>query len=243
MANAFDLSGQRIAIAGAGGGIGQATAHLLAGMGADLQLADLEAPAPLADYISGLGQAAQATALDVTDRGAVEAWAEACGKVDALIDCAAICPFDDWADDGWDEVAARVFTVNLGGPINLARAFMGPMIEHGGGRIALVGSIAGRLGGVRAAPHYVMSKGGIHGFVRWAAKKGAPHNVLVNAVAPGPVATPMTQGEPFEPESFPMRRIAQAEEIAGPLAFLVSPAARHIHGTSQVIDGGGAKSL
>ncbi len=237
MANAFDLSGQRIAIAGAGGGIGQATAHLLAGMGADLMLADLEAPAPLADYISGLGRTAEATALDVTDRGAVETWAETCGKVDALIDCAAICPFDDWTDDGWDAVAARVFAVNLGGPINLTRAFMTGMMARDGGRIALVGSIAGRLGGVRAAPHYVMSKGGIHGFVRWAAKKGAAHNVLVNAVAPGPVATPMTQGEPFEPAGFPMRRIAQAEEIAGPLAFLVSPAASYVSGAVLDING------
>jgi NAD(P)-dependent dehydrogenase (short-subunit alcohol dehydrogenase family) len=154
-----------------------------------------------------------------------------------LIDCAAICPFDDWADDGWDAVAARVFAVNLGGPINLTRAFMTGMMARDGGRIALVGSIAGRLGGVRAAPHYVMSKGGIHGFVRWAARKGAAHNVLVNAVAPGPVATPMTQGEPFEPAGFPMRRIAQAEEIAGPLAFLVSPAASYVSGAVLDING------
>ncbi|MDP6705716.1 MAG: SDR family oxidoreductase [Alphaproteobacteria bacterium] len=237
MGNAFDLRGKRIAIAGAGGGIGQATARLVAEMGAEVLLSDLEAPAPLADYLAGQGGTATASALDVTDRGAVEDWANSCGAVDALVDCAAICPFDDWGDDGWDQVAARVFNINLQGPINLTRAFMAGMIEREGGQIALVGSIAGRLGGVRAAPHYVMSKGGIHGFVRWAAKKGAPHGVLVNAVAPGPVATPMTQGEPFEPESFPMRRIAQAEEIAGPLAFLVSPAASYVSGAVLDING------
>ncbi len=237
MVEAFDLSGMRVAISGAGGGIGSATARLVASMGADVMLADLEAPAPLADYISSKGREATATALDVTDRDAVDAWAVDCGAVDALIDCAAICPFDDWDDDGWDDVAARVFNVNLQGPLNLTRAFMAGMKERGSGRIALVGSIAGRLGGVRAAPHYVMSKGGIHGFVRWAAKKGAPYNVLINAVAPGPVATPMTQGEPFEPESFPMRRIAAAEEIAGPLAFLVSPAASYVSGAVLDING------
>ena len=237
MAEAFDLSGMRVAISGAGGGIGSATARLVASMGADVMLADLEAPAPLADYISSQGREATATALDVTNRDAVDAWATDCGAVDALIDCAAICPFDDWDDDGWDDVAARVFNVNLQGPLNLTRAFMAGMKERGSGRIALVGSIAGRLGGVRAAPHYVMSKGGIHGFVRWAAKKGAPYNVLINAVAPGPVATPMTQGEPFEPESFPMRRIAAAEEIAGPLAFLVSPAASYVSGAVLDING------
>ena len=73
--DAFDLSNQRIAIAGAAGGIGQETAKLVAGMGADVMLSDLESPAPLADYISGLGRTATATALDVTNREAVEAWA------------------------------------------------------------------------------------------------------------------------------------------------------------------------
>ena len=68
MVEAFDLSGMRVAISGAGGGIGSATARLVASMGADVMLADLEAPAPLADYISSKGREATATALDVTDR-------------------------------------------------------------------------------------------------------------------------------------------------------------------------------
>ena len=172
MTNQFNLSGTRIAITGAGGGIGAETARLVATMGADLMLSDLQAPEPLADYLRGQGRDATAAALDVTDRAAVEAWAEACGKVDALIDCAAICPFDDWEEDGWDDVAARVFNINLQGPVNLCRAFMPGMMARNAGKIALIGSIAGRLGGVRAAPHYVMSKGGIHAYVRWLAKKG-----------------------------------------------------------------------
>jgi len=237
MANAFDLSGMRIAISGAGGGIGSETARLVASMGADVLLSDLEAPEPLADYLRGQGRQAEAAALNVTDRGAVEAWAESCGAVDALIDCAAICPFDDWEDDGWDAVASRVFTINLQGPINLCRAFMPGMISRKAGKIALIGSIAGRLGGVRAAPHYVMSKGGIHAYVRWLAKKGAPHNVVVNAVAPGPVATAMTQGQDLHPETFPMKRMAEASEIAGPLAFLVSPAANYISGAVLDVNG------
>jgi NAD(P)-dependent dehydrogenase (short-subunit alcohol dehydrogenase family) len=237
MANQFDLSGMRIAISGAGGGIGSETARLVATMGADVMLADLQAPGPLADYLRGQARKATASSLDVTDRAAVEAWAKSCGAVDALIDCAAICPFDDWTDDGWDDVAARVFNINLQGPINLCRAFMPAMIDLKAGKIALIGSIAGRLGGVRAAPHYVMSKGGIHAYVRWLAKKGAPHNVVVNAVAPGPVATPMTQGENFGPENFPMKRMAAAAEIAGPLAFLVSPAANYVSGAVLDVNG------
>lgn len=238
MATAFDLTGQRIAITGAAGGIGAAAAKLVAEMGADVFVSDLEAPTALANYIGSKGRESSATALDVTDRQAVEAWATVCGPVTGLIDCAAICPFDDWHDEGWDDVAARVFNINLQGPLNLTRAFMTGMIDRGqGGRIALVGSIAGRIGGVAAAPHYAMAKGGIHSFVRWASRRGAPYNVLVNAVAPAPVATPMTQSQEFSNELFPMKRISEAEEIAGPLAFLVSPAASYVAGVVLDVNG------
>ena len=234
----FDLSGQRIAITGAGGGIGSATARLVADMGADVCLSDIEAPEAVAQSVTALGRTADATAVDATDRAAVEAWADACGAVDALIDCAAICPFDDWHDDGWDDVAARVFDINLQGPLNVTRAFMPGMIERGGGRMVLIASIAGRFGGLRSAPHYIMSKGGIISFVRWLARQGAPHNILANGVAPAPVETAMTAGETFRPEEFPLRRMAQADEIAGPLAFLVSPAASYV--TGAVLDVNGA---
>jgi NAD(P)-dependent dehydrogenase (short-subunit alcohol dehydrogenase family) len=238
MAAQFDLTGQRIAITGAGGGIGSNTAKLVAEMGADVMLSDLESPQALADYIVSKGREATATALDVTDRAQVEAWAEACDVTTSLIDCAAICPFDDWNDEGWDDVAAKVFNINLQGPLNLTRAFMNGMVERGnGGRIALVGSIAGRIGGVAAAPHYAMAKGGIHSFVRWASRRGAPHNILINAVAPAPVATPMTQSQSFKHVAFPMKRISEAEEIAGPLAFLVSPAASYVAGAVLDING------
>ena len=82
-----------------------------------------------------------------------------------------------------------------------------------------------------------MSKGAIHSFVRWSSRRGAPHNVLVNAVAPGPVRTPMTAGQTFDNARFPLGRMAQAEEIAGPLVFLVSPAASYISGAVLDING------
>ena len=89
MTHPFDLSNMRIAISGAGGGIGSATARLTAEIGAEVMLSDLEAPAALADELRARGRPAEAAALDVTDRGAVEAWAKACSVVDAFIDCAA----------------------------------------------------------------------------------------------------------------------------------------------------------
>ena len=238
MTNPFTLEGMRIAITGAGGGIGSTTARLAADLGADVMVSDLQAPDAVAESVRERGRQSEAAALDVTDRAAVEGWAASCGSVDALVDCAAICPFDDWLDEGWDEAADRVFDINLHGPLHLVRAFMGPMAERGGGRIALVGSIAGRVGGLHAAPHYVMSKGAIHSFVRWCSRRGAPHKVLVNAVAPGPVRTPMTANQTFDSAYFPLGRMANPEEIAGPLVFLVSPAASYVSGV--VLDANGA---
>ena len=128
--------------------------------------------------------------------------------------------------------------MNLGGPINLLRAFMPRMKEQGHGQIALVGSVAGKVGGVRAAPHYVMSKGGIHSFVRWAAKRGAPDNILINAIAPGVVDTPMTESQTFDATNdFPLGRKATAAEMAGPLVFLVSPAATYMSGSVVDVNG------
>ena len=235
---AFDLNGRTVAITGANGGIGAAVASLAAAQGADVALADLTPATEVANVVRDQGRAASVTALDITNRDAVENWAAEVGPVDALIDCAAICPFDDWEGFGWDESFERVREVNLHGPINLCRAFMRPMMKRGGGRVVLVGSVAGRIGGVRSAPHYVMSKGGIHSFVRWAAKLGAPHNVLVNAVAPGVVATNMTAEQSFDKNDFPLLRKAKAEEIAGPLVFLVSPASSYV--TGAVLDVNGA---
>ena len=120
MAAQFDLAGARIAITGAGGGIGTETAKLVAEMGADVLLSDIEAPGPLADYIASKGRETSATALDVTDRAAVEAWAADCGAVTALIDCAAICPFDDWNDGELDHLIAYITDFPPNGPLAAA---------------------------------------------------------------------------------------------------------------------------
>ena len=95
--------------------------------------------------------------------------------------------------------------------------------------------LEGFAGGLVAAPHYTMSKGAIHSFVRWCSRRGAPYNVLVNAVAPGPVRTPTTASQTFDNSAFPLGRMA--EEIVGPLVFLVSPAASYVGGAVLGING------
>ena len=95
--------------------------------------------------------------------------------------------------------------VNVHGPIHAARAFLPGMIARRRGRIVLVGSLAGRMGGLIAGPHYVASKGAVHALVKWLARQAAPHGVLVNGIAPASVATPMMDGPAGRPRAHPAR--------------------------------------
>jgi NAD(P)-dependent dehydrogenase (short-subunit alcohol dehydrogenase family) len=236
---AFDMHGLRVLITGAAGGIGSETAKLCSQLGATTLLADV------GSHLSGMESLAASltgveavTSLDISDRHAVEALIATYPPFDALIDTAAICPFDeDWMQPDWDEKFHRVMKVNVLGPINLVRAVMPGMIERKHGSIALCGSIAGWMGGLLAAPHYVASKGGVHALVRWFAQRATPHQVRVNAVAPGPIATGMTDGQPYNKDNYPMKRMGEPQEIANALVFLSSPAASFIAGSVMDVNG------
>jgi NAD(P)-dependent dehydrogenase (short-subunit alcohol dehydrogenase family) len=238
MRSAFDLSGQRILITGAAGGIGEATARVCASLGAELLLVDRRPSDGLARQLNEAGGDARAFACDVTSRAEVEALAASIGAPDALVLAAGICPWDDWQEPGWDEVFDEVIAVNLHGPIHCARAWLPGMIERRRGRMVLVGSVAGRIGGLVASAHYVASKGGLHALVKWLAKRGAPHGVLVNGIAPGPIETAMTRGQAFDLARIPLGRMGAADEIAWPIAFLCSPAAGYITGAVLDVNGG-----
>jgi NAD(P)-dependent dehydrogenase (short-subunit alcohol dehydrogenase family) len=238
MRSAFDLSGQRILITGAAGGIGEMTARVCGSLGATLLLVDQRPTERLAQQLREAGSEARALSCDVASRTEVEELAASTGRVDALVLGAALCPWDDWQDPGWDEVFDRVMAVNLHGPIHFARAYLPGMIEVGHGRMVLIGSVAGRMGGLIASAHYVASKGGLHALVKWLAKRGAPHNVLVNGIAPGAIDTEMTRGQPIDPPHIPLGRKGQAEEVAWPIAFLCSPAAGYVTGTVLDVNGG-----
>lgn len=231
----FDLTGRRILITGAAGGIGGATARLCSQHGATVILADQMA-APLIAERAGVE--AECHSVDVSDRKAVTGMAAAIGPIYALIDTAAICPDDDWMADDWDESLERVLAVNVRGPLNLARAFFPGMVAQGEGRIVLCGSVAEWMGGMLSGPHYAFSKGGIHAFTRWLARRGAPHNVLVNAIAPGPVATGMTAGRGYEHQAYPLGRMAGPEEIASAALFLAGSGSSFMTGSVMDVNGG-----
>lgn len=237
MLEPFSLRGKRTVIVGAGGGIGAATARLMAAADATLLLADRAPPEALAAEIVRRGGSAAARACDLGVREEIEALLAAAGPVDAVVAAAAVCPWDDWHAPGWDEVFDEVISVNLKGAVMLCRAAMDNMRGRGG-RIVLVSSLAGRTGGLIASPHYVASKGGLQAFVKWLARQGAPEGILVNAVAPASVRTPMMEGRPVDLGGIPLGRMAEPEEIAGPIAFLCSPAASYVTGCVLDVNGG-----
>ena len=237
---AFDMQGLRVLITGAAGGIGSETAKLCSQLGATTVLTDVDSTIErMASLASTLRDVEAVEPLDIADRRAVEALVACHAPFDALIDTAAICPFDeDWMQPEWDDKFHRVMTVNVLGPINLVRAVMPGMIERKRGSIALCGSIAGWMGGLLAAPHYAASKGSVHALVRWFAQRATPHHVRVNAVAPGPIATGMTDGQPYNKDNYPMKRMGDPQEIANALVFLSSPAASFIAGSVMDVNGG-----
>lgn len=226
-------------ISGAAGGIGSATARLCVEQGASLVLVDVVGGDRIRERV-GEKAASQAEiySLDTGSRQDVTKVSRQIGPVFGLIDTAAIAPLDDWMADDWDDALEKVIRANIKGPINLTRAFLPGMIEKGEGRIVLCGSVAGWMGGIRSGPHYAFSKGGIHSFVRWLSRQGAPRNVLVNGIAPGPVETAMTEGKGYDPAVYPLKRMAKPEEIAATAVFLCGAGAGYASGAIFDINGG-----
>jgi len=234
----FSIRGRRAVIVGAGGGIGRATARALGELGAELCLLDRAAPLDLVSELIGAGASAVAMSCDASSTGSLKTALSSFGVADILVYLAAISPWDDWKSVDFEQRFDEVIAVNLRGAAMAARALLPGMIERKWGRVVLVGSLAGKTGGLIAGAHYAASKGGLHALVKWLAQRAAPHNVLVNGVAPASTATPMMEGRPVDLERIPLRRMSQPEEVAWPIAFLCSEAASYICGTVLDINGG-----
>jgi NAD(P)-dependent dehydrogenase (short-subunit alcohol dehydrogenase family) len=239
----IDLEDQVAVVTGASQGIGRACCLALCREGAKVAAIDINPSEQTADAIRTMGREVLGFNCDIRDRTAVAkvvseviaAW----GRLDILVNNAGILGesalrFEEYTSDLWD----RVLQTNLGGTFLMTQAVWPFMRSREAGKIICMGSIAGRVGGVLAGPHYCASKGGIHSFVKWAAKRGAPHGVYVNGIAPGPIATPMTENEPYKDEMVPMGRLGQPEDIAEVIVFLASQASNFITGCILDVNGG-----
>ena len=239
-------------ITGAGGGIGGATAERLAENGVHVAVADLDAglAEAVADRIVSAGGTAQALTLDVTDSGQVAASVTAAeaalGPIDYLVNTAGIFQWAN-AEDISDADFESMFRVHVFGMHAVTRAVLSGMQARKAGSIVNVTSIHA-IRGQSLTAHYSAAKGAILAYTKSLAREKSPLGIRVNAVAPGPIDTPLWRGELAEDEIaekmaqrstvIPMDRLGTADEVAAGIVFLLSPGASYLTGHIMTIDGG-----
>jgi 3-oxoacyl-[acyl-carrier protein] reductase len=236
-------------VSGASRGIGAATARLVARAGADV-LVGYRARAEDAERVAGavraLGRRAAVHAADLaTPEGCdalVAAGVAALGGVDAVVINHGVWPAEEVAVVEMDDARwRRTMRENGDSMFWLARAAARAL--GAGGRIVMVSSTAGQRGEAMHAD-YAATKGAMISFVKSLAVELAPRDVTVNAVAPGWVDTEMTNAAMREggreriARTIPIGRVATADDVAGPIAFLCSPLARHVTGEVLNVNGG-----
>jgi 2-deoxy-D-gluconate 3-dehydrogenase len=246
----IDLGDKTAVVTGAAMGIGLAIANRLHEAGAAVVLADLDAEAA-ADAAERLEATRPGSALavsaDVADPAAVGAMIRAAvdrfGGVDVLVNNAGIYPFVPFLEADL-AMFERVLRVNLTGAFLAMQAAARQMVAQGrGGRIVNVTSIDALHPSMTGLAHYDASKHGLWGLTKNVALELAEHGIAVNALAPGAVATPGTAGVARDAleqslQRIPVHRMADPDEIARAVLFLVSDLASYVLGSQLVVDGG-----
>jgi 3-oxoacyl-[acyl-carrier protein] reductase len=242
------FQGKTVLVTGGAKGIGAATATRFASEGATVVVADFD-EATAQETAQAIG--GHAVQCDVTKREDVEAAVEAAvshgGSLDVLVTCAGIIRDNmlfKMSDEDWD----AVIDTHLKGTFFAVRAAQKQMVEQKSGKMVLISSTSAL--GNRGQVNYSTAKAGLQGLTKTLAIELGPFNVNVNCVAPGFIATAMTQqtaermGVPFEQfmaavsEQVPLKRVGQPEDVAGTIAYLCSEDASYVSGQVIYVAGG-----
>jgi 3-oxoacyl-[acyl-carrier protein] reductase len=248
-AGVVDLRGRVVLVTGGSRGIGAASVRALHRAGARVFFTYRERQAEAEALRGGLGEDALAYRLDVADGEALPAAVDACiahfGALDVLVNNAAIFaenPFDGDDYAAWRAGWRRTFEVNLFGAADLAWLAMRAMRARGEGAIVNVASRAAHRGELSFAD-YGASKAALVNLTKSIARSCARDGIVAFAVAPGFVATEMAaadlvaRGAEIAAE-VPLGRVASADEVAHVIAFLCTPLARHLNGSTIDVNGG-----
>ncbi len=243
------LVGRRAVVAGGGGGLGRAIVRALAEAGCDVVVLGRSRSAiDLADELHARGRTVYGLSVDLGERdGLADAFAQSVdllGGVDILIAAQGIAlpgPALEYELAQWD----TTLEVNLTSVFELCQLAAHVMVPQGHGRIVTVASMLSFSGGVNAAA-YAASKGGIAQLTKALANEWAPSGVNVNSVAPGYIRTAANRHiwrddprrEAEITARLPAGRWGEPDDIAGPVLFLCSDAARYVHGVVLPVDGG-----
>ena len=240
----FGLSGQAALVTGASGGIGGAIARALHAQGAAVALSGTRADA-LAALAAELGERAHALPADLADPTAPDALVKqaeaALGRLDILVNNAGVTR-DTLVLRMRDEDWQAVLDVNLGAAFRLTRAALRGMVRRRHGRIVSITSVVGVTGNPGQA-NYAASKAAIVGMTKSIAAEVATRGITVNCVAPGFIATAMTDRLGDEQRAriaatIPMGRLGGAEEVAAAVAYLASAEAAYVTGQTLHVNGG-----
>ena len=241
----FDLTGMTALVTGASGGIGSAIAQALAAQGARLAVSGSNV-AKLEAFRDGLGGAHVALPCDLSDRAAVDALVPAAvealgGKLDILVNNGGITRDNlvmRMKDDEWDQV----IRVNLEAAFRLARAAARPMMKARFGRIVSITSVVGTTGNPGQA-NYAASKGALTAMSKALAQELASRGITVNCVAPGFIASPMTETLPDAQKDalnarIPMGKMGVGADIGAAVVYLSSREAGYVTGQTVHVNGG-----
>ncbi len=235
-------------ITGAGRGIGRAIALRFAAEGCDVVVnfrQDAAAAAETVSLIEKTGRRALAVQADVTQRTQVRAMFKAAVdhfvKIDILVNNAGVnnvCTFEEVTDEDWD----RIMAVNLKGPFICCQEAW-PHLKTGGGRIINIASVAGQYHGPKTV-HYAVSKAGLISLTAAVARYGAEWGILVNAIAPGIIATDLTREELRGPGGLMvvgmtlLKRPGELQDVTSAAVFLAADDENYMTGQVLSVAGG-----